>query len=411
MRRYEYGRAAARVSGPIAPFAAGFAEALMGQGYDPSSVWDHLGLLAQFSAWLGARGRELRQLQPRDVEEFGEVMRRTRRCRVTVRSLGPLLGYLRAQGVLEPLPERPPAAEGSGLLQEYREYLRAERSLSETTIRKYSYFAADFLGRVGEPALARLAALTGAQVMDTVSGQVQRYRSPSMAEAVVADRALLRFCHRTGRIGAPLDQVVPPAARRPPRLPARLDETAVSALLGSCDRCTERGSRDYAVLVLLRRYGLRGIEVSRLQLEDLRWRAGEIVLHGKAGRVGVLPLTRDAGQAVAEYLQRRRPAPAGVNAVFLTVQAPRRQLTLPAVQGIVRQACVRAGIGPFGTRPFRHGLGCDLLAAGASLLEIAEVLRHSDVAVTAGYARVDAAALAVLVRPWPGSGQLEGGPA
>ncbi len=409
VHRYDYGRAAARVGEPLAPFAAGFAEALTGQGYHPSSVYDHLGLMAQFSAWLAAQGRDPRQLPAREMEQFGEVMRRTRRCRVTVRSLGPLLEHLRGQGVLEPWPERHPASEGSSLLREYRDYLRAERSLSEMTIRKYTYFAADFLEQLGEPAQARLAGLTGAQVMDVVSAQARRYRSPSMVEAVIADRALLRFCHRTGRIGKPLDQVVPSAASRPPRLPARLDETVVAALLEGCDRSTERGSRDYSVLVLLRRYGLRGIEVSRLRLEDLRWRAGEIVLRGKAGRIGVLPLTRDAGEAVAEYLQRRQPASAGVSAVFLTVQAPRRPLTLPAVQGIVRRACRRAGVSPFGARPFRHGLGCDLLAAGASLLEIAEVLRHTDIGVTAGYARVDAAALAMLVRPWPCDGQAISG--
>jgi site-specific recombinase XerD len=179
----------------------------------------------------------------------------------------------------------------------------------------------------------------------------------------------------------------------------------VDALLGSCDRRSEVGRRDYAVLVLLRRYGSRGIEVSRLELQDLRWRAGEVVVRGKGGRTDVLPLMHDAGQAIAEYLLLRRTPPPGVRAVFCTVYAPSRPLHRQSVYGIVQRACRRAGVAEAGPRAFRHALGCDLLAAGASLVEIGEVLRHQNIATTALYARVDLAALAalaVLVRPWPG---------
>ena len=181
----------------------------------------------------------------------------------------------------------------------------------------------------------------------------------------------------------------------------------VAALLDSCDRSTEVGSRDYAVLVLMRRYGPRGIEVSRLELADLRWRAGEIVIHGKGGRTDVLPLMHDAGHAVAGYLLLRRAPPPGIKAVFLTGYAPARPLHRQSVSGIVRRACARAGAAPAGPRAFWHALGCDLLAAGASLAEIRDVLRHQNITTTALYARADLGALAVLVRPWPGSQRQE----
>lgn len=403
MHGYDFDLAVARVDGPLAWLADGFLAALLGQGYCASSVYDHLGLMAQFSAWLDAQGLELSQVSAREVERFAEVMRATRRTRVTARSLGRLLAFLRA-GELLAEPGHGPVSGGATLVRAFGTYLSGERRLGEATIRKYTYFAADFLERLGEPVEARLAGLTGAEVLDVVLAQVGRFRGPSMAEAVVANRALLRFCYLSGRIGQRLDHLVPSAARRPPGLPRRLDEEVVTALLASCDRGTEKGCRDHAALVLLRRYGVRGIEVSRLRLEDLRWRAGEIVVRGKGGRIDVLPLMRDAGQALVAYLHRRPVPPPGIGTVFVTVQAPRRPLTIAAVSGIVRQACRRAGIAPFGTRPFRHGLGCDLLGAGASLEEIAEVLRHGNIATTAGYARVDMAALSMLVRPWPGSG-------
>ena len=165
------------------------------------------------------------------------------------------------------------------------------------------------------------------------------------------------------------------------------------------------GRRDYAVLLLLHRYGLRPVEVSRLQLPDLHWRAGEFVVHGKAGRVDVLPLLRDAGEAIAEYLQIRRAAPPGTGAVFLSARAPVQPMGKNSVGALIARACTRAGIPLTGPRAFRHAVGHDLLASGASLVEIRDVLRHRDIATTAGYARAGVSALRPLARPWPGSGE------
>jgi site-specific recombinase XerD len=303
------------------------------------------------------------------------------------------------------LPEPAPAPEDARalLLAEYRQYLRAERGLAGTTIRDYAMYAAEFAAALEDSPGTGLAALSGARVLDIVPAQARHRRPPSAGAVMNAARSFLRFLYRTGRIPRPLAQVVPSAARRQPRLPGQLDAAAVTALLDSCDRQTEAGLRDYAVLVLLRRYGARGIEVTRLRLAGLRWRAGEIVLRGKGGRAGVLPLMHDAGEAVASCLQARRDPPPGTREVFLTVCAPSRPLHRATVHGIVARACERAGVPPAGPRAFRHALGCGLLAAGASLADVRDVLRHSDVVTTAGYARPGPDALAALVRPWPGS--------
>ena len=404
---HDYDLSGSRVGGPLAEHAAGFSAFLTGQGYAGRTVRGHLALMADLSAWLGERGLGAGQLSPATVVQFIPVMRQ-RRTLVSPLALAPLLGYLAGQGALPGFrPGRRPADARAALLQEYREYLRAGLGLAEPTIRNYALYAPGFLAGLEDPLEAGLPALAGGQVLRIVSAQLRTHPPRSAAAVVNADRALLRFLYLSGKIPRPLAQAVPAAARRQPRLPLPLAGPAVPALLDSCDRGTEAGRRDYAVLVLLRRYGPRGIEVSRLELADLRWRAGEIVIHGKGGRTDVLPLMHDAGQAVAEYLLARRRPPPGCRAVFLAVRAPFRPLARQTVSGIVRRACARAGAAPAGPRAFRHALGCDLLAAGASLAEIRDVLRHQDITTTAVCARAGLAALAVLVRPWPASGQEE----
>ena len=405
---HNYDLSGARVGGPLAGLAAGFSAYLTGQGCAGSTVRQHLGLMADLSAWLGERGLGAGQLSPAVADGFVLVMRQRRTHLVSALALAPLLGYLAKRGVLPGFPpDRQQADARTALLEEYLEYLRAERGAGEATIRSYLLYAAGFVTGMGNPLEAGLASLAGAQVLGIVSAQLRRHPPRSAAAVVNADRALLRFLYLSGRIPRPLAQVIPAAARRPPRLPEPLDAAVVAALLDSCDRSTEVGRRDYAVLVLLRRYGPRGIEVSRLELADLRWRAGEIVIHGKGGRTDVLPLMHDAGHAVAGYLLLRRAPPPGIRTVFLTGYAPARPLHRQSVSGIVRRACARAGAAPAGPRAFRHALGCDLLAAGASLAEIRDVLRHQNITTTALYARADLAALAVLVRPWPASQRPE----
>jgi integrase/recombinase XerD len=393
------------VSGPLAGLAAGYAAYLAGRGYAVCSVRQHLGLVADLSTWLGGQGLGPDGISPPVAGRFAAWAGTRRTYLATARSLDPLLGYLRAEGVL---PEPAPAEVDARalLLAEYRQYLQAERSLAAATIRDYAMYAAEFAAALEDLPGAGLASLSGARVLDIVSAQVRHRRPPSAGAVMNAARSFLRFLYGTGRVPRPLAQVVPSAARRQPRLPGQLDAAAVTALLDSCDRQTETGLRDYAVLVLLRRYGARGIEVTRLRLADLRWRAGEIVLRGKGGRADVLPLMHDAGEAVAAYLLARRDPPPGTREVFLTVRAPSRPLHPGAtVHGIVARACERAGVAPAGPRAFRHALGCGLLAAGASLADVRDVLRHTDVVTTAGYARPGPDALAPLVRPWPGGVQ------
>jgi site-specific recombinase XerD len=175
----------------------------------------------------------------------------------------------------------------------------------------------------------------------------------------------------------------------------------VQALLASCDRAAALGRRDFAILTLLARLGLRSQEVAALSLDDVDWRAGELVICGKGSRMDRMPLPHQVGQALADYLQHGR-ARCGCRSVFLRARAPRAAISADGVRSVVHHACDRAGLERVGAHRLRHGVACELLRAGAPLAEIAQILRHADLATTAIYAKADRRALAELARPWPG---------
>jgi integrase/recombinase XerD len=185
-------------------------------------------------------------------------------------------------------------------------------------------------------------------------------------------------------------------------LPQGLPAADVERLLAGCDRQTAVGLRDYAILCLLARLGLRGAEAAGLQLDDIDWRAGEITVTGKGSRTERLPLPAAAGEAVAAWLAGGRPL-CGSRAVFVTVRRPYRQLTPAAVRQVMGRACGHAGLQRRGAHQLRHALATEMLRAGASLPEIGQVLRHRSQLATSVYAKADQDALRPLARPWPGA--------
>jgi integrase/recombinase XerD len=186
-------------------------------------------------------------------------------------------------------------------------------------------------------------------------------------------------------------------------LPKRLDAGQVDALLSSCDTSTVIGIRDLAIMTVLARLGLRAAEVAGLSLEDVDWRAGELVVRGKGGRSERLPLPHDVGEAIVEYLRHGRPVSAQDRAVFMRVRAPHHHLSPGGVTYVVEAAAVRAGLGQIHAHRLRHTAASELLRAGATLPEVGQVLRHRHARSTAIYAKVDREALRDIARPWPGA--------
>jgi site-specific recombinase XerD len=140
--------------------------------------------------------------------------------------------------------------------------------------------------------------------------------------------------------------------------------------------------------------------VAALELDDINWRQAEIVIHGKGGHVDTLPLPADVGEAVATYVRRGRPK-ASCRAIFLTNRAPLRIASSGVIKAIVRSACLRAGVPPFGAHRLRHTAATRMLCNGTPLAEVGQVLRHRNLLTTAIYAKVDRSSLGGLARPWP----------
>ena len=185
-------------------------------------------------------------------------------------------------------------------------------------------------------------------------------------------------------------------------LPRGLDRDVVARLLACCDRTIPVGRRDYAMLALLVRLGLRPGEVASLRLDDIDWRAGELAVTGKGHRIERLPLPVDAGEAVAEYLRDGRPATAEGRTVFVRFRAPHRSLSVTGVTDTVNRTAQRAGLGCVRARQLRHTAATAMVQAGAALPEVGQVLRHRHLLTTSIYAKVDTEGLRELARPWPG---------
>jgi integrase/recombinase XerD len=289
------------------------------------------------------------------------------------------------------------------LLAEFCTWLDRERGLSPVSVRCYLKQAKYFLVAIGGP--GAVSGLDAGKVTAFMVGYSQDRNTWSAKAMVTSLRAFLRFAHATGRTAVPLAGAVPAVASwRLSALPRGLKAAEVEMLLAGCGRETATGLRDYAVLSLLARLGLRGAEAAGLQLDDIDWRAGEIAVTGKGSRAERLPLPVPAGEALAAWLTGGRPR-CGSRAVFVTVRRPYRQLTPEAVRAVMGRACDRAGLERRGTHRFRHALATEMLRAGASLPEVGQVLRHRSQLSTSVYAKVDQDALRPLARPWPGAGE------
>lgn len=281
-------------------------------------------LLAHLGRWMEAGGVEVGELSPAIVEGFlAERRRQGYASRISVKGMRPLLGYLDALGVLAAASDVA-LTPVERLVEEFCGYLQEERGLVTGSIELYARIARRFLGERPEPLADSLAGLSGREINAFVLAEARRVR-PRTAETVVcALRALLRFLHVQGWIAMPLAQAVPSVPQRRENLPRGLPPGQVALLLDSCDRSTRVGRRDFAILMLLARVGLRCGEVAALLLEDVDWRVGEIVVRGKRSRIDRLPLPSDVGEALAEYLRHARPRGFG-----RTVSCVRRRRSLP----------------------------------------------------------------------------------
>lgn len=393
-----------RVTGPLAAFSSGFAAELVQLGYRPNASANQLQLMAHLSRWMTQRSLAADGLTASMLADFLAARRAAGyRLWLSTNALTPLIEYLRGVGVTPVKPDLEPGGAVEALLARYRGYLVGERGLSAATAALYVHLTRPLLASRMAGGELDLASLTAADVIGFVRVSCPGRAVGTAKLIVTAVRSLLGFLHVEGVIGSSLASAVPSVAGGTGfGVPRGLDPDAVARLLACCDRSSPMGRRDYAMLVILVRLGLRPGEVCSLRLDDIDWRAGELVVTGKGHRIERLPLPVDVGEAVADYLRDGRPATADCRTVFVRFRAPHRSLSVSGVTDTVRRTAARAGLGCIRARQLRHTAATAMVQAGAALPEVGQVLRHRRLLTTSIYAKVDIEGLRELARPWPG---------
>ena len=360
--------------------------------------------MARLSVWIQREGLAVSALNPALVQAFlADRHAHGRDAAVRGEAYEQLLVFLQANDVVEPLDEQPPPQSAAAVvLARYAQYLAAEHGLAAATIRRYLSLTRVFLTGLEYDGAIDFDRLDASTVSQFVVEWSRRYpRSTShMASAL---RSLLRFLHVEGAVASRLADAVPSVARRRlAGLPNALPSGEVAAMLDSCNPDIAVGRRDLAILTVLSRLGLRIGEVVALRLDDIDWRRGELAIRGKGNRHEVLPLPSDVGAALVAYLQDRPATDA--REVFLRARAPYRAVSRNAASHVANAAARRAGLDtPVYAHRLRHSAATAMLAGGASLDEIGQVLRHRHRLTTALYAKVDLDGLRTIARPWPAS--------
>lgn len=335
--------------GPLAPYGEGFCDELQRLGYTASPIKKHLYLLAHLSRWLDDQGLDVQAVATPAVGPFFEARRRRGTANLrTTKSLAPLVAYLTRVEALEPVPSATPKDETERLLEKFRTYLRSERGLVEGTARFYVHIARLFVAEHRRGAVVTLDELSAHNITAFTTQVCVGRGLSSCRQAVSALRSFLRYLRLVGMTPVALEGAVLSVAGWDPSLPRAISTEDVAAIVGSCDRSKSIGRRDYAILLLLARLGLRGGEIVAMRLEDLHWRAGELTVRGKGRRSDRLPLPADVGEAVAAYLRRDRPV-SDSRHVFLRAVAPFR--------GFAGHRCPARGAGP-SLRPGGARLRC-----------------------------------------------------
>ena len=393
--------------GPLAPHIGPFAESLREQGYALASIHRHVLLAACFSRWLQQRGVSLRSITSDHPPRYLRYrMRRVQRGRGDLAALGHLLAFLHCERLVpaERIPSRR-LTSAERCAQAYERYLREIRGLAKATIVNYVPFIRSFLKDCFDDGPVMLSRLCASDVVRFVQRQAAHLHQKRAKLLTCALRSFLRYVRYLGKTKLDLAAAVPIVANwSMSSIPRAITEDQVRHLLSSVDRRTAMGRRDYAILILLARLGLRSGEVASLELGDIDWKAGQLSVRGKTGQRSELPLTAEVGKVIAAYLRRGRPHSTS-RRVFLRAKAPVRGFRgASGVGSIVRHRLQRAGIDAptLGAHQFRHGLASSLLRHGASLSEIGELLGHHNPETTKIYIKVDLDALRTLALPWPG---------
>lgn len=396
----------ALTSGPLASPLETYARRLREDGYATHSGFVQLRLLGCFDRWLHRKGLTSENVDAATIERYLRGRAQSRKLRRgDSAALLRLLTMLRPEGsgVTAPPPTPVEAALGH-----FQQYLRQERSLSEATVINYTPVARSFLSQRFPKGALHFQRITAADITAFVQRQASLVTSKRAALVVTALRSFLRYLFVRGIVANDLATCVPTIATWSlSNLPRFLAGEQIQKILASCDKETAIGKRDYALLLLLARLGLRAGEVVALTLDDFDWEAGLVTVRGKGKRVAQMPVPSEVGTAIADYLSTGRPR-CSSRRVFIRAKAPLTGFANSiAICSLVDRAMERAGVESEyrGSHVFRHSLATGMLNHGASLDEIGDLLRHRRPETTRIYAKVDLVSLRSIALPWPGGGR------
>ncbi len=395
------------LDGPLSAHIAGFAKWAREQGYARYSLYRQVLLAACFSRWLGQQAVSMRRVSSEHAARYLRCRaRHVQIQRGDAAALRQFIDFLRRQGVV-PREKIPPRRVNpvEQAIHAFERFLRDERVLASATVVNYVPFIRAFLTHRFGHGPVMVSRLCAGDVVRFVQRQAPRLHLKRAKLLTTALRSFLHYVRYRGDIARDLAAAVPSVANwSMTSIPRAIPVDSVRQLLASISRGTAKGRRDYAIVLLLARLGLRSSEVAFLELDDIDWDAGHVSVRGKGGQRTALPLPADVGEAIAAYLRHGRPCTVS-RRVFLRAKAPIRGfLGQSAIGSLVRHALARAGVKapPGGAHQFRHALATQMLCHGASLAEIGEVLRHRSPETTKIYTKVDLDTLRTLALPWPG---------
>jgi site-specific recombinase XerD len=382
-----------------------FATLLVEQGYRPQTVEKKIKLVADLSRWLEGKEQKLIALDEEKVAAFLRSRQKSPIFRLgEPATMRLLLNHLRSSNDIPPTRPKPKGSPLDVAVRAYADYLVRERGLSWRTVSQYTHCIRTFLAERFGDRPVRLRALCPADTNGYLQRKSATFCPNTLHGVTAALRSYFIFLRLRGDIQTDLASGVPAVACwRLSTVPKFIKPHEVQQLLDSCDQSTTKGQRDYTILLLLARLGLRGGELVAMRLDDINWDAGEMLIRGKGQRHDRLPIPKDVGKALAAYLRHGRPS-SPTRHVFVRLNAPHRGFASSSdISAIVHRAVDRAGLHPAnkGAHLLRHSLATNMLAKGASFTEIGEVLRHRSPITTELYSKVNLSALHTLAQPWP----------
>ena len=391
-----------------------YVEQLRTLRYANETLQRKLAIAKEFTQWVQQTAITIDNLNSGTVAAFVARRPQPAKTRLALEraAVRMFLEHLHRQGYLQCPPRQENGPGANSYLRRYEDYLRSDRGLAENSVLVYLPFIRDFLsGQSFQAGCLSREALETLNIRSFLLTRTKNRSDEYTRLLATSLRSFFRFLFLAGEIPRDLSSSVPMVRKyRMSAPPPFLSPEQTERVLAATDRTTAVGRRDYAILLLLARLGLRAGEVVSLEKDDVHWRSGEIVVRGKGRLLDHLPLVRDVGEALAAYIHEDR----GVSAsrrVFLRTSAPRVGLSGPAAVGhIVRKALSRADVqraGRGAAHLFRHGLATKMIRRGASLTEIAEVLRHRSQNTTAIYCQVSFEALRTVAQPWPATGGVQ----